>query len=107
MEAIVVRAVTKIATDCPRKQGALKKQCRETLGRFISRRTTPDLASDVATCLVSRAYCVHTLHTRVRYSLPAAAQLPWGCAIFVRSALTNSASLRADRRQVLLSKRKN
>ena len=34
MEAIVVRALTKIAADCPRKQGALKKQCRETLGEF-------------------------------------------------------------------------
>eukprot|EP00752_Nemacystus_decipiens_P007866 g7027.t2 len=31
MEAIVVRALTKIATDCPRRQSLLKKQCRETL----------------------------------------------------------------------------
>lgn len=32
MEAIVVRALTKIATDCPRRQSILKKQCREALG---------------------------------------------------------------------------
>ena len=32
----MVRALTKIATDCPRKLGALKKRCRETLGKFNS-----------------------------------------------------------------------
>lgn len=32
MEAIVIRALTKIPMDCPRKLGALKKQCRETVG---------------------------------------------------------------------------
>lgn len=28
----MVRALNKIATDCPRRQSALKKRCRETLG---------------------------------------------------------------------------
>ncbi|CAM9437554.1 unnamed protein product, partial [Ectocarpus sp. 4 AP-2014] len=31
MEAIVVRALTKITTDCPRRQSNLKRQCRDTL----------------------------------------------------------------------------
>lgn len=35
MEVIVVRALTKIAVDCHRKQGALKTECRDTLGRSI------------------------------------------------------------------------
>lgn len=32
MEVIVVRALTKIAQDCPRKHSVLKKACKETLG---------------------------------------------------------------------------
>ena len=28
----MVRALTKIATDCPRRQSVLKNECRETLG---------------------------------------------------------------------------
>lgn len=33
MDAIVVRALNKIATDCPRRQSTLKTECLETVGK--------------------------------------------------------------------------
>ncbi|CAM9798495.1 unnamed protein product, partial [Ectocarpus fasciculatus] len=45
MEAIVVRALTKIATDCPRRQSNLKRQCRDTLEE-IHRNDEEELQED-------------------------------------------------------------
>lgn len=56
MDATVVRALTKIAADCYRKQGALKKQCNETLGELFS--THPvNLACSIDTTCASCDDC--------------------------------------------------